>query len=110
MCPQGRQTGARLADAGAAAPDRRYLHGHGNFVADRQPIDRARPSSLDPDSPDRKWHHQPRTAGGGARWPPSKRQVLQANMIGLTLCVISEVGDLALSGDPEFRFVSGISL
>ncbi|HEX9556972.1 MAG TPA: hypothetical protein VF991_10780 [Reyranella sp.] len=39
-----------------------------------------------------------------------ERQALQANMIGPTLCVVGEVGGLALSGDPEFRFVSGISL
>jgi len=39
-----------------------------------------------------------------------ERQALQGNKIGPTLCVVGEVGGLALSRDPEFCFVSGISL
>jgi uroporphyrin-III C-methyltransferase / precorrin-2 dehydrogenase / sirohydrochlorin ferrochelatase len=39
-----------------------------------------------------------------------EHQALQVNMIGTTLCVVGEVDGLALSGNPQFRFVSGISL
>ena len=92
-----RQRRSRLADAGAAAPDRRHLHGRERAAGDRAPARRrtaCRPSTpvalIENGTTDR----ERRVVGTLAT---IERQAMRAQLQGPTLCMVGEVVGLAMA-------------